>query len=375
MVLVDADGLVHPVSEGTSRVVVRLGAAAVEVLVTVTGLKQPVPVSFVHEVQPILTKSRCNSGGCHGKSEGQNGFKLSLFGFDAAFDYDALIKEAKGRRVLLASPEHSLLLRKATAEVPHGGGLKIELGSPQYKRLLRWVASGAPFAAPDERHVMAIEVEPALVVLPAGGAQQLRVTAIDDAGGRRCATVEAEFISNTSHVIEANSRGLLQASDIPGEAAVLVRYLGHVAVCRVALPRPNASFVRPPEQNFIDKHVWDKLARLGIQPSDRIDDAAFLRRTFLDTIGTLPTAAEARRFLADTDANKRSRLVDELLTRPEYADYWAMKWANILRADKIKITPQATVGMTRWLRRQFAQNRPYDEMVREILTAQGPVQS
>ena len=375
VVRVDADGLVHPVSEGTSRVVVRLGAATVEVPVSVTGLRQPVPVSFVHEVQPILTKSRCNSGGCHGKAEGQNGFKLSLFGFDAAFDYDALIKEAKGRRVLLASPEHSLLLRKATAEVPHGGGLKVEFGSSQYKRLLRWIASGAPFASADERHVVAIEVEPALVVLPSGGAQQLRVTAIDDAGGRRCATTEAEYISNASHVIEAGSRGLLQASDIPGEAAILVRYLGHVAVCRVALPRPNASFVRPPEQNFIDKHVWDKLARLGIQPSERIDDAAFLRRAYLDTIGTLPTAAEARRFLADPAANKRSRLVDELLTRPEYADYWAMKWANLLRADKIKITPQATVGMTRWLRRQFAQNRPFDEMVREILTAQGPVQS
>jgi hypothetical protein len=322
-----------------------------------------------------LTKSRCNSGGCHGKAEGQNGFKLSLLGFDAQFDYDALIKESKGRRVVFSGPELSLLLRKGTAEMPHGGGRKIEPGSTQHKRLVRWIEAGAPLATPGEHRVVGIEVEPTQILMQTGGTQQLRVTAIDDSGGRRCATVEADYISNAEHIIVANNRGLLQASQIAGEAAVLVRYLGHVAVCRVVLPRPNASFTRPPEQNLIDKLVWDKLARLGIQPSELIDDATFLRRAYLDTIGTLPTADEARRFLADSAPDKRSRLVDELLLRPEYADYWAMKWANILRADKIKITPQATVGMTRWVRRQFEQNRPYDEMVREILTAQGPVQS
>jgi hypothetical protein len=372
---VSADGLIHPMAEGETHLTVKFGDQSVIVPIAVSGLTNPAPVSFVNEIQPILTKGRCNSGGCHGKAEGQNGFKLSLFGFDAAADHEALLKEAKGRRVALNDPPRSLLLLKGTATVPHGGGRKIEPGSPAELRLRRWIENGAPFSIPNERTIVAIEVEPAQVVIAANGSQQLRVTAIDDTGGKRCATVESDYLSNATHIADVNARGLLQASDVPGEAAILVRYLGHVAVCRVVLPRPGSTFARPPEHNFIDKHVWDKLTRLGIPPSDLIDDATFLRRAFLDVIGTLPTAAEARAFLTDTSADKRARLVETLLQRPEYAEYWAMKWSDLLKADKLKITPQGTVGLTRWLRTQFASNRPYDEMVREILTIQGPVQS
>lgn len=372
---VDSDGLIHPLAEGNTQLVIRSGTTEIVVPITIAGFNQPTPVSFQHEVQPILTKARCNSGGCHGKAEGQNGFKLSLLGFDNRFDHDALTKEGKGRRLSVTAPETSLLLRKAIADTPHGGGRKIEPDSPQYKRVLRWIASGAPADVPGERQVVSIEVEPAELVMTPGGTQQLRVWAIDDAGQRRCATVETDYISNAPHIAEANLRGLLQASEIPGEAAVLVRYLGHVAVCRVAVPRASGVFTRPAEVNFIDTHVWNKLTRLGIPPSDSIDDAAFLRRCFLDVIGTLPTAVEARTFLADRSPDKRVKLIDSLLQRPEYTDYWAMKWSDLLKADKLKITPQGTVGLTRWLRKQFAANRPYDEMAREILTSQGPVQS
>jgi hypothetical protein len=253
--------------------------------------------------------------------------------------------------------------------------LKIDAGSPQHRRLLRWIASGAPAEAPDQSPVVGIEVEPAEVVLQPKESQQLRVTAINAAGAKHCVTVETEFISNMGMIIEASPRGLLQAGELPGEAAVLIRYGGHVAVCRVVVPRPAMNITRPPENNFVDKLLWDKLLKLGIPPSEGIDDSAFMRRAYLDTIGTLPTALEARTFLADTGADKRVKLVDALLNRPEYADYWAMKWSDILRADKIKVTHQGTVGLTRWLRKQFEQNRPYDQMAREIVTAQGPVQS
>lgn len=374
IIKVDQDGLIHPLADGSTKLVVRSDAGEVTVPITVSGLAQPTPVSFQHEIQPILTKSRCNSGGCHGKAEGQNGFKLSLLGFDNEFDHDALTKEGKGRRLSITSPETSLLLRKAIAEAPHGGGRKIEAGSPQYRRLLRWIASGAPISVPMERQVVSISVEPPELVMTAGSTQQLRVWAIDDQGQRRCATVESDFISNAPHICDANARGLLQASDIPGESAILVRYLGHVAICRVVLPRPSGVFTRPPENNFIDAHVWNKLTRLGIPPSEPITDAAFLRRASLDVIGTLPTAEEARKFLADPAPDKRAKLLETLLQRPEYAEYWAMKWSDLLKADKLKITPQGTVGLTRWLRTQFTNNRPYDEMAREILTAQGPVQ-
>jgi hypothetical protein len=372
---IDAEGLVQPLAEGEAKLIVAAGNASITVPILVRGINEPAPVSFEQEVVPVLTKSRCNAGGCHGKAEGQNGFKLSLLGFDADADYAAIVHEGRGRRLALAAPSQSLLLRKGAAEVPHGGGQKFDPHSPAYQRLMRWVASGAPRRIEEERPVVAIAVEPAELVMRPNATQQLRVSATDSTGQVRCVTVETDFISNAEHVVEASGRGLLTSSGVPGEAAILVRYLGHVAVCRVVVPREGENFARPPENNFVDKHVWDKLQRLGIEPSGIVDDATFLRRVHLDVIGTLPTAAEARAFLADPSPDKRARLVDALLDRPEYADYWAMKWSDLLRADKTKIGHQGTVGLSRWLHKQFTQNRPFDQMAREILTAQGPVQS
>ena len=373
-VSIRADGLVRPTREGAAQIIVKHGGSEIVIPLQVTGLQQPEPVSFEHEVQPILTKARCNSGGCHGKAEGQNGFKLSLLGFDSDSDHEALVKEAKGRRISITTPEQSMLLLKATAVLPHGGGRKIEPSGPQYERLFRWLAEGAPRTVSHERRVVGIEVEPAQLVIAAHGTQQLRVTSIDEMGARRCATIEADYISNATHVCEVNTRGLIQASDINGEAAILVRYLGHVAVCRVALPRIGGTLPARVEHNLVDQHTWDKWQRLNIPPSELADDATFLRRASLDVIGTLPTADEARAFLMSTAPDKRARLVDSLLARPEYADYWAMRWSDLLKADKIKITSQGTVGLTRWLRKQFRENRPFDEMAREILIVQGPVQ-
>jgi hypothetical protein len=368
---VDAAGMVTPRAEGKTEICVRHGSASLRIPVEVTGLARPRPISFDQEIIPILTKASCNSGGCHGKAEGQNGFKLSVFGHDARADYQALLMEARGRRVFPAAPAQSLVLLKAAGQVPHGGGRKIEPNSLRYRRLLRWLGEGAPFSSSAVPAVTAIEVEPAQRVLALGGTQQLRVTAVDAAGNRRCVTAEAAYDSNAGTIAGVDARGLIQAGDRPGEAAILVRYLGLVTVCRVTLPRPGTRFERPPEANFIDRHVWDKLQRLGIAPSDLADDATFLRRAFLDTIGTLPTAEEARTFLADRSPDRRARLLDRLLERPEYADYWALIWSDILRVDKDAVTPQGAVAMSRWLRRQFAENRPYDEMARAVVTARG----
>lgn len=385
VVSVDSDGLVLPLAEGKAEIVVRSGDAMARVPVEVQGLSRPWPIVFDQQVIPTLTKAGCNAGGCHGKAEGQNGFKLSVFGSNAAADWDALVKEARGRRVFPAAPERSLLLVKATAQMPHGGGLRIEPGSLPYRRLRRWIAEGAQYnaagggARPSKAgggarpSIVRIEVEPEQQVLLAGETQQLRVTAIDSAGGRRCVTIEAGYESNASTIAEASQRGLVQASDIPGEAAILVRYLGHVAVCRITIPRPGVQFARPPEANFIDRLAWDKLQRLGIAPSEVCDDATFMRRVHLDVIGTLPTVDEARAFLADTTADKRAKLVDRLLARDEYADYWTMRYSDLLRVDKDKTTVPGAVAMSRWLHRQFAQNRPYDQFAREIVAAQGSI--
>jgi hypothetical protein len=369
--LVDATGLVSPRAEGKTEIVVRVGADQIRVPVEVMGLLKPRPISFGNDVIPILTKATCNSGGCHGKAEGQNGFKLSVFGYDPVADHAAITFEARGRRVFQAAPTSSLFLLKATGKLPHGGGKKIDEASLRYKRLARWLQEGAGMGPSDMPAIVSLEVEPAQRILALKGTQQIRVTAVDAAGVRRCVTAETEFESNASTIAAVDKRGWVEAGEHPGEAAILVRYLGNVSVCRITLPRPGVTFPRPPEANFIDGHVWNKLAQLGIPPSDLADDAEFLRRVYLDNIGTLPTASEARAFLTDKDPAKRAKLIDKVLDRPEYADYWSMKWADLLRVDRDAVTPKAAVAMSRWLRREFAENRPYDEFAHDILTARG----
>jgi hypothetical protein len=398
-------GVVEPRGEGRAEIRIRHAKYVATVPVEVKGLKRPVPVSFEQEVIPILTKAGCNGGSCHGKAEGKNGFKLSVFGFDPEADHQQLVFHPPGRRVNPSQPGASLALRKASLQIAHAGGKRLEERSPAYRRLYRWIAEGARLdgsAAPVAR----IEVFPPRQTLSPEGVQQVRVIAVDAAGRRRCVTADAEFESNAGTIAEVDRSGFVKATGVPGEAAILARYLGQIAVCRVTIPQPGVTFTRPPEANFVDRLVWDRLQQLGIPPSGPADDAAFLRRAYLDTIGTLPTAAEARAFLAECETerrrdrgtegrrdgetagvgtnprapnaqrstlNARQRLVDTLLDRPEYADYWAMKWADLLRVDKEVVGHQATVAFTRWLRRQFVENRPYDELAREILTAQGPL--
>jgi len=370
IITIDDRGLIEPLGEGQTEIVVRHGADAVRLPVEVRGIVRPPVISFQHEIIPILTKARCNSGGCHGKAEGQNGFKLSVFGFDPAADYDTIVKASRWRRISFASPEQSLFLQKASNTVPHGGGKKIPKTSLWYDRLERWISEGCRYEG-EAAEVTAIAVVPEQQVLDAGQSQQLQVTAIDAAGRRRCVTVEAEFESNAEMIAHVDARGLIQSSALPGEATILVRYMGQVAVCRVTQPRSGVKFERPGENNFVDSLVWNKLERLGIAPSPPADDATFLRRAYLDTIGTLPTATDARAFLTSDKNNSREEVVDALLTRDEYADYWTMRWADILLIDRDKMTAPGAVAMSRWLHRQFAENRPYDEMVRELLTAKG----
>lgn len=372
---VTAGGLVEPRGEGTTEIRVQDEGRTATVRVTVTGVRSPAPVSFEQQVMPLLTKAGCNSGGCHGKAEGQNGFKLSVFGFDPEADHRAITAESRGRRVFPASPESSLLVTKGTGSTPHGGGRKLQEGTLPYKRLVRWIAEGASRRTESSPPLAGVEVEPSDKVLSLGGVQQLRVTAVDAKGQRRDVTAEAEFESNATTIAGVDRGGRVQAATIPGEAAVLVRYLGLVTVARITVPRAGTTFTRPPEANFVDGHVWDKLTKLGIPPSDLAADSTFLRRVSLDVIGTLPTAEEAREFLTDSDPKKRAKLIDRLLDRPEYADYWAMKWADLLRVDRDVLGANGAVAFHRWLRQQFADNRPYDQFARDVLTAEGKVAS
>jgi len=374
VVAVSRRGMVMPRGEGSTEIVVRGVGATVRVPVRVTRLTDPAPVSFRDEVIPILTKTGCNSGGCHGKAEGQNGFKLSVFGFDPEGDHAALVKEKRGGRVSPAMPGSSLLLTKGTGRSPHGGGRKLRHRGPRYRRLLRWIAERARLDAA-ARPVVAIRVEPRYCTVPGDETQQLQVTAVDKTGASWCVTAEAEFGSNAEMIADVDRLGVVSATDVPGQAAIMVRYMGHVDVCRITRPQPGITVNRPPAANFIDTLVWDKLQELGIPASPICDDATFLRRAALDVTGTLPTAADTRAFLADKTADKRQRLVANLLERDAYADYWTMRWSDILRVDNARIKAQGSVAMTRWLRRQLAANTPYDRFVREILTVRGNTRS
>lgn len=369
---VNANGLITPSSDGATTVKITARGLEASVAVTVEGARQPRRFHFPNQIVPILSKLGCNGGGCHGKAEGQNGFKLSVFGFDARADYDAIVKEDRGRRVVLGAPDHSLILRKPLQLLPHGGGKRLREGSPEHDALLEWVRAGTPFGKADDPVVERIEVVPAERVLPLQGEQQLQVTAVLSDGSRRDVTALAKYSSNIPPITGVNEQGLVQAHDIPGEAAITIAYLDQVAVTRVILPQKIERFVRPPEKNFIDGLVWNKLEQLGIPPSAPASDEEYLRRVFLDTLGTLPTPEEARRFLADQRPDKRARLVDELLERPEYVDFWSLKWADILRVDRQALKAKGAYAFYQWLRESIRKNKPYDEFVREILTAQGP---
>ncbi|MCA9150223.1 MAG: DUF1549 domain-containing protein, partial [Planctomycetales bacterium] len=333
------------------------------------------PLSFDNDVQPLLTRYGCNSGPCHGKSRGQNGFALSLLGFDSEFDYQAIAREARGRRVFPSAPETSLLLRKATGQLPHGGGVRFDPDSKAYRLLSAWIAAGTPATPPDAPRLQTVQVEPTQLSLAAGDHAKLQVWADYSDGTRRNVTDAAAFQSNDQTVAAIDADGAIKAGTLPGETALMARYMNNIAVCAVTIPLPGevpeSHYAALPVHNEIDERVWDKLRLLGMLPSATASDAVFLRRAYVRAIGRLPTADEARGFLADTRDNKRSQLVDELLDRPEYADFWANKWADLLRPNPYRVGMKAVWMMDAWLRDAFRENQPYDEMVRELLTARG----
>ena len=331
--------------------------------------------SFELDVLPILTARGCNQGACHGKARGQNGFQLSLLGFDPDFDYAALTQQARGRRVFPAAPERSLILQKATATLPHGGGLRLEPGGSDYELLLKWIAQGTPRRVENEPKLTAVAVNTPEEFLKSGEALQLEVIATYSDSTTRDVTSRTQYQSSEAGIVSVDPAGLVKAGPIPGEATIMCRYMNLIATCHVAIPLPGSVpselYAALPRQNFIDEHVWIKLQSLGITPSQPADDAKFLRRVHLDLIGRLPTPEEVRTFLADGDAQKRSRIVDELLQRPEYADHWAAKWADLLRPNPYRVGIKAVMTYDAWIRDCFRQNKPYDQFVRELVTAQG----
>ena len=334
-------------------------------------------VTFESDVQPLLTRLGCNSGPCHGKSRGQNGFALSLLGFDSDFDYAAIAREGRGRRVFPSAAEQSLLLRKATGEIPHGGGKRFDVGSPPYEEIRSWIQGGLPRTPENAPKLVRVVIEPSSCSLLPKQQFPLRVIAEYSDGRRRDVTEATGYQSNdrTIAAIAADGDGVIQAGPIPGEAAIMARYMNHIAVCAVTIPLPgavpDAAYDSLPRKSPIDDLVWKKLKLLGMLPSTRANDATFHRRAHLRVIGRLPTPDETRTFLAETSPNKRQALIDRLLERPEYGDFWANKWADLLRPNPYRAGIKSVWNLDSWLREAFRKNMPYDQFARELITAQG----
>lgn len=334
--------------------------------------------SFVGDVLPILSKAGCSAGSCHARADGQNGFKLSVFSYDPKADFAEIVMENRGRRVFPAVPSESLLLLKATATVDHGGGQRIDPSSETYDTLRRWIRGGMIYQRTHEPTLARIRVDPTERSYKKGATQPLRVTAEFSDGSSKEVTRFAEYISQEKEIAQVSEDGVIRVGTLSGEGVVVARYLGFVDASRVTVPAestlPPDRYASLPRYNFIDDRAYTQFQKLGLFPSELCSDAEFLRRAHLDLIGVLPTPAEAREFLAGDPATSRERraaLVDRLLERPEFGDFWANKWADLLRPNPDRVGTKSVYVLDQWLRDSFRANKPYDVFAREILTAEG----
>ena len=373
-VAVSATGRVSPLANGTTDVVVTFGDKSARVPVVAEHVGENLPINFPNQIVPVFTKLGCNSGGCHGKASGQNGFKLSLLGFEPELDYMTLVKEGRGRRLFPAAPDSSLFLLKATGSVPHGGGRKMEPGSDEYKVVRRWVAAGMPWGSESDPVVTKISVVPEHRIMARGGKQQFAAYAHYSDGTVEDITRRAQYESNDGEIASVDGNALVHTQAMSGQAAVMARYQGHVAVFRATVPlgmkTPDWSFT---EKTVVDKFTAKKWRELGLVPSEVCPDEVFARRVYLDVTGTLPTPQQVCDFAADKTADKRDKLVDKLLDSTEYSYYFANKWADILRVKRRgeQLRAAGTFAFHAWIREAVAADMPYTDFARAILGANG----
>jgi hypothetical protein len=329
-------------------------------------------MSFGNDVMAVLSKAGCNMGVCHGNKYGKGGFKLSLRGDDPGWDYSVLSRDQNGRRVNPLEPDASLLLLKATMQVPHQGARRFQVGSEEYQILRRWITHDTPADRPGTPVLQELKVEPRDIVLtePADRVQ-LTVEALYSDGTRRDVKRLAVY-EPSNQLAEVGHDGLVQRRGL-GTTTVIVRYLGRQAPVSVAFvpARPNFVWSGPAPANFIDESVFHRLKELRMNPSPRASDTVFLRRAYLDLLGLLPTADEAWRFMADSGSEKRTRLIDELLERPEFADNWALKWSDLLRVEEKTLDRKGVQTFHAWIRNSIANDKPLDQFARELIASRG----
>ena len=376
IVEISTDGLITPLADGSVKITATIAGHESSIDCVVSGVTRQVAINFKNQVVPVFTKLGCNSGGCHGKASGQNGFKLSLLGFYPEDDYEFLVKEARDRRIFPSSPGESLLLTKPIGRSPHGGGKRMEADSYEYRLIARWIEQGMPYGSNLDPVVTGIQCLPEGRVLERGVSQQITVVATYSDGTTEDVTRMALFEPNDPEMAEVTETGLVKTLDLAGEVAIMARYQGQVATFRATIPLGADTESIPAPSNFIDEAVFAKLRLLGIPSSDVCDDSTFLRRVYIDIAGSTPTEEQVRTFIEDPDATKRDRVIDQLLDSAEYADHFANKWNLVLRNKKRQANDlEGTYAFYQWIWSSLYDNKPYDEFVAEILTASGDVRT
>jgi len=374
IVSVDEQNFVRPAGDGETTLRVSLQGHEAMARVAVEKFSEPWAWSFRNQVLPVMTKMGCNSGACHGAAAGKNGFKLTLRGYAPELDYYTLTRQALARRTVRLEPARSLILLKPTLTIAHGGGQRFPVGSPEYQVIAGWIAAGMPPPLESDARIQSLELMPREASLQAGGEQQILVQARFSDGHTEDVTRWAKYTSGDDSVANVDQDGHVKMRGY-GEAPITVWYLSRVAFARVRVPFPTVLdeevFRRAPRQNYIDDLVLKKLAVLHIPPSRPATDEEFLRRAYLDAAGILPTGAETEKFLADRSADKRAHLIDELISRPEFVDYWAYKWSDLLLVSSQKLPASDMWSYYNWIRKSVAANQPWDQFVREVVTASG----
>jgi hypothetical protein len=363
---------VLPAKNGAGTIVVTAGKQTARVPYNVKDFDKPAPVSFRNDVIAALNVGACNSGACHGTPSGKNGFKLSLRGYDPPADYIQLTRDVLGRRTDRQGPD-SLLMLKALGRIPHEGGARFPASSVPAQALFGWFKEGLQDDPPSHAVLKKIEVLPGNRTLNAPARwQQLAVLGHFSSGEVRDVTRLTVFSSSDPAIASVDTNGFIEFNQA-GEVAVLCRYLEELVPVRITYLEPKQGFAwsNPPEHNYVDKHTFAKLKMLNIQPSDLCSDQEFIRRAYMDLCGILPTPDETREFLASKDPQRRAKLIDQLLERSEYADLWTLKWADVFRSTRKTIQLKGTHVFQQWLRSNIASNTPLDQIVREVITADG----
>lgn len=346
----------------------------------VPKITAPEHPQFLRDVAPILDKQGCSIAACHGKFGGRGDFQLSLLTLSPDDDYAPIVYGSRGRRVNLEEPAKSLLLLKATAQVPHGGGMRFKPDTAEYLTILNWLKDGAPRSEADAR-VKSVQVEPKQSILKVGANTQLKVTATWSDGRVEDVTKKAVYASSDEPIAAVSDQGKVTGVRWGG-TAIQVRFLGAARAAFVSLPqvrKDKAKYPEVPRVNVIDDLVFENLRRMNVLPSELSSDEQFCRRVFLDTIGVLPTPEELQRFVSDSAPDKRAKLIDALLERPEFVDLRTLRIADMLRLNPRKLNnnngfgERSVILFNDWIRENVAKNRPYNEFVHELLVSRGSV--